>query len=65
MKFYEDQWCHTNLIAFCDKIADFLIKRHIVDLICLVFSKSFDMVSDIILLVKAGNIDIRTKIVEK
>lgn len=54
---------HSSLLAFCDKIADFLIKRHIVDLICLGFSKPFDMVSDIILLVKADNIGIRTKIV--
>lgn len=62
-RLYEDRRCHSNLIAFCNKIADFLIKRHIVDLICLVFSKWFDIVSDIILLDKAGNIGIRTKIV--
>lgn len=60
---YEDWWCHSKLIAFCEKIADFLIKGQVVDLIYLVLSKSFDMVSDIILLVKAYNIGIRTKIV--
>lgn len=34
-RLHEDRWCHSNLIAFCDKIADFLIKGHIEDLICL------------------------------
>lgn len=47
-------------ISFCDKITDFLVKGH-TDLICLGFSKSFDMVSDRKLLVKADNIGIRTK----
>lgn len=42
-------------------ITDFLVKGHTVDLICLGFSKSFDMVSDRKLLVKVDNIGIRTK----
>lgn len=60
-KVYEDRWCHSNAISFYDKITDFLVKGHRVDLICLNFSKSFDMVSDRKLLVKMDNIRIRTK----
>lgn len=60
-KVYEDRWCHSNLISFCDKITDFLVKGHRVDLIGLNFSKSFDMVSDRKLLVKMDNTRIRTK----
>lgn len=60
-KVYEDRWCRSNLISICDKITDFLVKGHRVDLICLNFSKSFDIVSDRKLLVKMDNIRIRTK----
>jgi len=42
-------------------ITDFLVKGHKVDLICLGFSKLFDMVSDRKLLAKVDNIAIRTK----